>query len=101
MFMIVFSCKKITWARQARYCIRDERLLVKGSTLLLKPIIVARQVGYCIKDKRLQVEESIFCFKEYHCSKPGKTLHEGREVIGSGQYSAIKKSLWQGRQDTA
>ena len=31
-----------------------------------------------------------FCFKEYDYGKPGRTMHEGREVTGSGQYSAVK-----------
>ena len=39
---------------------RDKRLQVEGSILLLKKFTVPRQVGHCIRDERLQVEESIW-----------------------------------------
>ena len=67
-------------ARQAARYMRDERLLVEDSFLLLKPTTVARQVGDCIRDERLQVQDTILLLKKYHCGKAGRTLHEGREV---------------------
>ena len=50
--MIVFCYKKITLARQAEHCIKDERLKVEHNILLFKTISVARQVGHCIRDER-------------------------------------------------
>ena len=41
--------------RQAGHCIRDDRLQVEGSILLLTTTTLAIQVGHCIRDKRLQV----------------------------------------------
>ena len=46
--------------RQVGYYIRDERLQVWDSIMLLKTITLARQAGHHIKDERLQVEDSIF-----------------------------------------
>ena len=44
-----------------------------------------------MKNERLQVQDSIVLLKIGTLAKAGRTLHEGREVTGSGQYSAIKK----------
>ena len=46
-------------ARQAGHCMRDKRLQVEGSILLLKTTTLARQVGHCIRNERLEVQESI------------------------------------------
>ena len=59
---------------------RDERLELEGSILLLKTTILARQVGHCNRDERLQVQYSVLLLKTNHCGKAGRTLHEGREV---------------------
>ena len=54
-----------------------------------------------MRNERLQVQDNTVRLKTGTLAKAGKTLHEGREVTGSRQYSAIKKSLWQGRQNSA
>ena len=46
-------------ARQVGHCIRDERLQVEDSILLLKTTNVAKLVVHRIKDERLQAEDSI------------------------------------------
>ena len=54
-----------------------------------------------MRNERLQVQDSILLLKIKTLAKAGRTLHEGRKVTGSRQYSAIKKSLWKGRQNSA
>ena len=57
--------------RQAGHCMRDERLQVQDSILLLKKFTVARQAGHCIRDERLQVEGSILLLENNHFGKVG------------------------------
>ena len=69
-------------ARQTEHCIRDERLQVQNSILLLKTITVARQEGHCIRDESLQVEDSVSLLKTNRCGKAGRTPHQVRDVTG-------------------
>ena len=71
----ILLLKTITVARQARHYIRDERLQVEDNILLSKTIIVTRQAEHCIKNKRLHVQDSIFLLKKNYCGKPSRTLH--------------------------
>ena len=63
---------------------RDERLQVEASILLLKATILAKQAGHYMMNERLPVQHSILLFKKNHCDKASKTLDEGQEVAGSG-----------------
>ena len=58
---------------------------------IAETIIATRLPPQCIRDERLQVQDSILLLKKKHCGKATRTVHQGREVTRSGQYSAIKK----------
>ena len=58
------------------------------------------QTEHCMRNERLQVQDNILLEKNLF-GKAGKTLHPRREVTGLGHYVAVKKSFWQGRQNTA
>ena len=60
-------------ARLAGHYIRDERLQVQDSILVLKTINLSKQIGHCIRDERLQVKNNIFLLKNNHFGKVGKT----------------------------
>ena len=48
-------------AKQIKNGVRDERLQVEDSILLLKNTL-ASHAGHCIRNERLQVEDSILFF---------------------------------------
>ena len=79
---VICLLKTITMARQAAHCIRDEGLRFQGSILLLKTITVARQAETLHLGTRGYKFRTVFSFKKIHCGKAGRTLHQGREVIG-------------------
>ena len=44
---------------------------------------MAKHAKHCIRDERLQVQDSILLLKKSLC-KPNKIVHKAREVTGSG-----------------
>ena len=69
--------------------------------VVLKTFTVTRKAGHCIKDERLHVEGSILLLKN-HCGKAARILHEEREVTDSRQYCTVKnRDFGRGRRDTA
>ena len=72
----ILLLKKVT--RQAGQCSRDERFQVEDSILLLKKNIAARLPPQCIRDERLQIEDNILLSK-YCCGKAGRTLHQAQQ----------------------
>ena len=87
-------------ARQVGHCIRDERLQVEDSILLLKIITVARQAEHCIRDERLQVENSILLLKTITVARQaGHYIRDKRFQVQDSNL-LLKISLWQDRQDT-
>ena len=63
---------------------------------------MARQARCCMRDERLQVQYSILLLKKCYCGKASRTLPEGQQVTGLVQYFAIKNNhSWEARQDTA
>ena len=48
---------------QVGHCIRDERLQIEDSILLLKIVIMTRQTEHYMRDESLQVQNNILMLK--------------------------------------
>ena len=88
-------------ANQAGHYKRNERLQVQDKYSTVKKSLWQGRQNSASGTGACRFRTVFCCFIEYHYGKVGRTMHQAREVIGSRQYSAIKKSLWQGRQNTA
>ena len=87
---------------KAGHCIRHERLHVEDSILLLKTTLCQSREETESGTRGYMLRTIFCCLRKIHCGKAGRTLHERREVIGLGQYFAIKDNLLcLDRQDTA
>ena len=63
-----------------------------GQYSAVEKFTLARQAEQCIKDERLQVQDNSLLLKNFTLAKAGRTVHQGREVIGSGHSSLLLKN---------
>ena len=75
-------------ARQTTHGVRDERLQVEDSILPLKKTLW-QGMQDTASGTRGYRSRTVFCCFKNHYVKVGSTLHQGREVVDSGQCFVI------------